>query len=258
MSGFADEREGEFARAVLDADAPVPQPLVRKAAGMPSRRFDVYRNNVYASLIDALSGRFPMVARLVGEEFFRAMARVYVQEEPPRSAVLLRYGEGLPNFVARFPPAAPVPYLADVARLEWARHETYHAADAVPLSIAALTEVADGAAEATLTLHPSRRVVRSPYPVITIWQLALREGEREPARLPACGEDALVVRPKLDVEVRCLPPGGAAFALALKGGVTLEEAAASAMREAPAFDLKTNLAGLITSGAIVGVQRSRS
>ena len=75
-------------------------------AACRTRRFGVYRNNVYSSLIDVLQARFPVVSRLVGEEFFRAMARVYVEQEPPRSAVLLRYGASFPDFVASFAPAA--------------------------------------------------------------------------------------------------------------------------------------------------------
>ena len=251
------DREGAFVRAVLDTDADVPAPLVGRNGASPTRRFAVYRNNVYASLIDVLAGRFPAAARLVGDEFFRAMARIYVEKTPPRSAVLLRYGGDFADFVAAFPPASAVPYLADVARLEWAWHAAYHAKDAVPLSLSELGEVGESVAQAVLVLHPSLYVVRSAYPVITIWQLALREGENEPARLPADGEDALVVRPELAVEVRHLPPGGALFVQALMDGAALSEAAARASREAPAFDLEANLAGLMTSGAITGVATGR-
>jgi hypothetical protein len=249
--------QGAFARAVLDASAGVPGPLVCNAGGTPSRRFGVYRNNVYVSLIDALANRFPVAARLVGDEFFRAMARVYVGNEPPCSPVLLFYGEGFAGFAADFPPAAPVPYIADVMRLEWAWHAAYHAADAEPLPLEALSAASEGAAEARLALHPSLRVVRSPYPIITIWELGAWDGEDEPARLPADGEDALVVRPKLDVEVRRLPEGGATFMLALKEGASLQEAAARAIDDAPAFDLAANLAGLVASGAVVAWARER-
>jgi hypothetical protein len=249
--------QGAFARAVLDASAGVPGPLVCNAGGTPSRRFGVYRNNVYVSLIDALANRFPVVARLVGDEFFRAMARVYVEKDPPCSPVLLFYGEGFADFVADFPPAVPAPYLADVMRLEWAWHAAYHAADAEPLPLEALSAVSEGAAEARIALHPSLRVVRSPYPIITIWQLAAQDRGDEPARLPADGEDVLVVRPKLDVEVRHLPEGGAAFVLALKEGASLQEAAARAMDGAPAFDLAVNLAGLVGSGAVAAWARER-
>jgi hypothetical protein len=95
--------------------------------------------------------------------------------------------------------------------------------------------------------------VRSEYPIVTIWQLALRDGKDEPARLPAGGEDALVIRPNLDGEVRRLPSGGAHFAMALAAGATLLEAVSRASGEAPNFDLEGNLAGLMTSGAIAGV-----
>lgn len=252
--------ENAFARAVLDADADVPAPLVRKAPGPPARRFSVYRNNVYASLIDVLASRFPASARLVGEEFFRAMARIYVQQEPPRSPVLICYGAGFADFVAGFAPAAPVPYLADVVRLEWAWHAAYHAVDTAPLPAAGLAEAAEGIEKATITLHPSAQVVRSAYPVVTIWRLVRRQGTDEPARLPAEGEEALVVRPRLDVDVRCLPPGGAAFVLALAAGQTVHAAANTALAEMPGFDLAANLAGLMTSGAIadMGGKRAKS
>lgn len=245
--------EGAFARAVLDPEAAVPTALAQAAGTVPTRRFGVYRNNVYASLIDLLVARFQVAARLVGEEFFRAMARVYVQKEPPRSPVLLQYGASFSDFIAGFPPAAPVPYLADVARLEWARHVAYHAADAEALSLEVLQAALDGVEGAALTLDPSLSVVRSAYPVVTIWQLVMREAEDEPARLPANGEDALVVRPRTAVEVRRLPEGGAEFVLALQHGANLYDAAVAALAAAPEVDLETNLAGLMVSGVIVGI-----
>ena len=105
MTEFA-ELQRDFAGAVLDIEAAVPAEVRRKSGGVPSRRFGVYRNNVYAGLIGVLAGRFPVVARLVGNEFFRAMARLYVEREPPSSAVLLRYGASFPNFIADFAPGA--------------------------------------------------------------------------------------------------------------------------------------------------------
>lgn len=250
------EFEGAFARALLDADADVPASLVGRRGASASRRFAVYRNNVYASLIDVLAKRFPASARLVGDEFFRAMARVYVERKPPGSPVLLYYGADFADFVSSFPPASPVPYLADVVRLEWAWHTAYHAKDAVPVSLSALAEVGESAERAKLNLHPSTRLLRSPYPIITIWQLAVREGDDAPIQLPADGEDALVVRPLAEVEVRHLPAGGGAFVEALLAGATLSEAARNSFRETPSFDLKMNLAGLISSGAIIGVEAS--
>lgn len=252
MSRFA-ELQRDFAAAVLDPEAVVPAPLSRKAGTSPSRRFGVYRNNVYAGLIDVLAGRFPVVARLVGEPFFRGMARVYVAREPPRSAVLLRYGASFPDFVAGFAPAASVPYLADMASLEWAWHAAYHATDAAPLPVIELAKAVDRAADTVLALHPSLSVVRSAHPIVSIFELNMQGGDVPPARLEG-GEDALVARPRLDVELRRLPASGAPFILALKEGQTIGEAAAAALARVPGFDLQANLAGLIASGAIIGVR----
>lgn len=252
MTGFL-ELQRAFAGAVLDAEAPVPPSITRKIGGVPSRRLAVYRNNVYAGLIDALAGRFPVVARLVGEEFFRAMARHYVEREPPASAVLILYGASFPNFIAGFPPAASVPYLSGIAALEWAWHGAYHAADAVPLPLQELARAADHAEDAVLTLHPSLGIVRSPYPIVSIYELNLQSGDVPPTRVSGA-EDALVARPRFEVEIRRLPAGGAAFVLALKEGSPIGEAATAALREAAEFDLEANLAGLIASGAIVGLR----
>jgi hypothetical protein len=251
VTGFA-ETEKAFAGAVLDAEAAVPSQVARKGAGAPARRFRVYRNNVYAGLIDVLAGRFPVVARLVGEEFFRAMARVYVEREPPSSAVLLRYGASFANFIAGFPPAAEVPYLADMAALEWLRHSAYHAADAAPLPLHELASAADHAADAVLTFHPSLGIVRSPYPIVSIYELNASSGEVPRARLTG-REDALVARSGLEVEIRRLPQGGAPFIVALKERRPIGEAAILALREASAFDLAANLTGLMASGVVVAV-----
>ncbi len=109
------------AQALLDPALPCPTGLSTWNGSDPQTRFAVYRNNVMMSLIDALADTYPVVQRLVGEDFFRAMARVFAQAKPPRSAVMAYYGRDFAAFIDAFPPAASVPYLADVARLEMAR-----------------------------------------------------------------------------------------------------------------------------------------
>jgi hypothetical protein len=88
--------------------------------------------------------------------------------------------------------------------------------------------------------------------MITIWEHTMRDDDDEPGQLPADGEDALVLRPALEVAVRRLPPGGAAFIEALMAGATMPAAAAAALEQTPEFDLSANLAGLMRSGALVG------
>jgi len=237
-----------FARALLDADSPLPSAVTSHTARVPQKRFAVYRNNVVAGLIAALRTQFPVTERIVGEEFFTAMARVYVVTAPPRSPILVAYGEGFPGFIAAFAPAADEPYLADVARLEVARTRAYHAADAVPLD-PAVWRTLDPAnlAGTRVTLHPSVQVLRSAYPVVTIWSMNAGESVLAPIE-DWSGEDAVVSRPRLDVEVRRLPPGGAAFLDAIVAGATLGDAAQSAAADHGEFDLAANLAGLISAG----------
>jgi hypothetical protein len=201
-----------------------------------------------------LQGRFPVVARLVGEEFFRATAKAFVSEHPPVSPVLMRYGGAFPEFLDGFEPVSDLPYLSDVARLEWAWNVAYHAADAEPVSIEALAAVPEEqAADVRFTLHPSLHVIRSQWPAVTI--LTSHSGEREPEPIDAGagGEDALVVRPALSVEVRRLPAGGASFIEAIAKGATVGQAA-EAGAAVPGFDLSQNLAGLFQSAALTAIK----
>jgi len=242
--------ETSFAQALLDADRPIPCGITAHNAAVSARRFAVYRNNVVAGLVKALKSRFAVVDKIVGQEFFAAMARAFVKEQPPRSPLLATYGDDLPAFIARFEPARGLPYLADVARLEAARTRSYHAADATPLGAAHFAALdADAVGDIRIDIHPSTEVVRSAYPILTIW--AMNSGEQELAPIENWrGEDALVSRPYLEVEVRVLPPGGAAFLLALAAGRRLCEAAEAALADDPDFDLTGNLAELIGSGLV--------
>lgn len=247
------EDQSAFVAALLDPERAVPQGLTSRTGPRPAKRFNVYRNNVFVSLIDALQGRYPAVCRLVGEEFFRAMARPYVQQHPPRSPVLLRYGGGFADFLEEFEPVAELPYLADVARLEWAWNNAYHAADVTPLGADDLAHLATAdIAGASFTLHPSLGLVASPFPVVTLWTTMTEEGDIEELTLDR-SEDALVLRPQLEVVVRELPAGAVTFISQLHDGNTLQVAAAAAAEENSEFDLSVNLAGLIQSGAICGV-----
>jgi len=242
----------EFATALLDPDRPVPQALTSHTARQPQKRFAVYRNNVVVGLVNALRTRFPATQRIVGEDFFFAMARVFVTTQPPRSKILSEYGDDLPDFIAGFAPAADLPYLPDVARLEAARTRAYHAADAEPVPPSALASIDPGTIGGLrVNLHPSLQIVRSHYPIVTIWAMNAGEAELGPVDLDDA-QDALVLRPHFEVLVRQLPRGGAAFLLGLSAGAPLAEAACAALNDDGAFDLTANLAGLIGSGAITG------
>jgi hypothetical protein len=236
--------QDEFADALLSAATPVPSSLKGASVRRADRRFAVYRNNVAVSLIEALGARFPVVKRLVGDEFFGAMAHAFVLREPPLSPLLIHYGETFPAFIEAFDAAKPLPYLADVARLEYARGHAYHAADAEPLPRAAFAALPAGRiGSARVTLHPSVGIIASRFPVLSIWEV---NQDRAVRAVPHWGpEAALVARPFLEVETRRLPPGTEMFLLALQKGATIGEAAERASAAASEFSASDGLAVLI-------------
>ncbi len=253
--GCLDEWQEMFAKALLDPLSPVPAGLV-DPDGKPSvKRFNVYRNNVVVGLTATLKDAFPAVARIVGDAFFVAMARIYVAGAPPSSPIMLDYGAGFPDFVGAFEPAQGLPYLRDVARIERAWLEAYHAAEAQTLDPIVFSHISPGdLPNLRLALHPSLRLVRSQYPSLTIWQMNIKGGAPGPVDLDAGGDDILVIRPDAEVELRLLPPGGAEFVQALADGSTVVEAMEAAMAADHRFDLSANLSGLMAAHVFVGFE----
>lgn len=150
-----------WAEALLNPSQAAPQGLRTWNRSDPAKHLAVQRNNVMISLVDALAHTFPVTLQLVGEEFFRAMAQVFVLAHPPRTRVLAHHGQALPSFIAQFPPAAGLPYLADVAQLEWQRLQALHAADA-SASPSRVIKAASRPLQACRLSHPWRPRPRSP------------------------------------------------------------------------------------------------
>ena len=246
--------QAAFARKLLWREDGLPPGITSHSSPEPVRRFNVYRNNVFCSLVDAVAARFPVAGRLVDEDFFRAAAREFVERHPPRSPALFEYGGDFPGFLETFAPAGHLPYLADVARLEWARNVAYHAAGAEPMANGTLGALPpDVIGDAVLQLHPSAQFVASPYPVVSIWETNTHDAEVRRIGPEMPGEAALVVRPRLTVLVLRLGPGADAFVESIAAGSTLAAAASQASWAAEAFSLTHTLAALIGAGALTGV-----
>jgi hypothetical protein len=144
----------------------------------PAARLNIYRNTFIGTLTTALRLSFPAVYRLVGAGFFETVARLFIEAEPPRSAYLDEYGAAFPEFLARYAPAASLPYLEGVARLEWVVNRALHAADAETLDVSRLAQI-DTALHGSLAFvpHPSVALVQADHPVDTIWRAVLaRDG----------------------------------------------------------------------------------
>jgi hypothetical protein len=229
----------EFFAAILDERAPA-------ASGHA-----VYHRNVFANWHGALASTYPVVRRLVGEAFFREAARRFGIEHPSASGDLHRYGASFPDFLGAYSFARSLPYLPDVARLEWACHESFHAADAPRFDATRLAAVPpERHGTLRFAVHPSARFVRSDFPVASIWEANQPDRDGTPER-SAGGEQVLVRREALDVRLRRLDAGQWIFLQALARGEPLEHAVDAIDDDAsfvPAF-----LATLAADGTLSGL-----
>lgn len=253
-------RQHAFAKALLDPDLTVPVGLIAWNGSDPTQRFRIYRNNVIVSLIDALADTFEVTQQLVGEEFFRAMARLYAYAHPPQSPLMAFYGAGFPEFIDSFSPASGLPYLADVARLEYRRVVAYHSADVPGVDAEAIAAAL--ADESTLpslgiTLHPSLAVVPSASAVVSLW--AAHQGILALSTVATdAPETALVLRHGLDVEVLKISEATGVFVCELHAGASFGRSASEALSIDAGFDLASILGLLLQKSAITALNPTRS
>lgn len=251
--------QGHFAAALLKPVPACPPGLTVWNGSDPAHRFAVYRNNVIVSLIDALADTFAVTQELVGEAFFRAMARQFAYANPPSSPLMAFYGEAFPDFVERFPPAAGVPYLADVARLEFLRVRAHYAADLTPVrpeAIAALLNDDEAPAPLVLQIHPAVGVLDSPAAVVSLWSAHQVTGSFAPL-IPDTPETALVLRSGLHVEVMSIPRAAGVFIDALRRGLALNRSLAEGQSVDTDFDASLPLGLLLQKGAITALSSGR-
>lgn len=248
--------QAEFARCILNRNEGLPNAISRcDGGGAPVRRLDVHRNNVFASLIGVVKARFPVVLRLLGEQFFAGTARSFVEHHPPRAPVLSEYGGEFPDFLETFEPAADLPYLADLARLEWAMHVAYHASDRKPLSPAELNRIpAESIAGARLVLHPSVAVIASPYPIVSIWETNSFDEKVRKIGPDLGAEQALVARPELDVRLSRVSPATLILTEALASGADIGRACDVVSESAQGEDISQSLAAILGAGAVVDAE----
>jgi Putative DNA-binding domain len=244
-----------FAPVLLNPDCRTPARIAGPNGKAAGKRCNVYRNNVTVSLINALADVFPVTQRITGVDFFRAMARFHARATPPTSPLLFEYGRNFPDFIESYEYAKPMPWLADVARIERAWLDAYHAANAESLRPQALASIRpERLADTVLEPHPATRIVRSRFPAVTFFT-ANRSNVPVNHIEAFEPEGALVTRPGLEVIVRHLPPGGAVFLSCLIVGEALGMAAAVALAQSPAFDLAANIAGMLEAGAFTAIHQ---
>jgi len=216
-------------------------------AESPAPGLAVYRNNVALGAAGALAQAYPAVQRLVGERFFSAMAAGFRELFPPRSPVLALYGEGFDSFIEQFEPAAGLPYLPDIARLDRAWLLAHHAPDRPVLDIGDLASLSETAlADLQLRLHPASRIFAFDLPAYSIWRTNREDQTVSRTRLADGPETALVWRQK--GEVRHRKTGAAEHRLLnrIVSGASLHAACEAALD--PALDPLPAVFSLVRAG----------
>ena len=246
-----------FSTAVFDVERSLPSSI--KQVGTPANtkvRFDVYRNNVFVALIDMIEARFPVVLRLVGDEFFRGVARSYVKARPPGMQASIQYGATFADFLKTFPPVEDLPYLPDVAALEWACHEARFAKDEPAPAISdAQQRLASAARDVTpkIRFHAATRCIKSKFPVHAIWETNTHDDEVKKVSSDLGGQDVLIARPKYEVQVALLPAGGADFIDAISHRKSISQALDYAEANTQDISLQDILVCLLSAGAIAEI-----
>jgi len=246
------ELQMRLRRAVLDGDTAEIVTAIQGEGLDPAARVGIYRHHAFATLGDALRTTFPVVCRLLDKRFFAYAAHEYLREHPPHSRCLVEYGADFADFLARFAPCQRLPYLADVARFEWALNIASTVRKATSLQAETLAAVPPGeAAYIAFRLQPSLSYFASPWPIDTIWQ-ANQEGEVPPIDLASGGASLEIRRAGEAVVWRRLDPGTFAFRTALADGLVLAAAMSAATLRDPAFDLTVALRHVFSEGLAVG------
>lgn len=249
MNALSEDLQA-FAHVIVSADELSPEVDSAYPKYAASTAIEIYRNNYRGNLHDALAGAYPVIEQLVGKDFFRRLTREFIEQHVSQSGNLHRYGGQMSDFIAAFPPAQQLVYLADVAALEWACHCAYYAPDAAMLDISGLSQLAPEQYP-NLILHtqPECHVVRSRYPITVIWQ----------AHQPGAPGDfhidlesgsciALVIRQDDAVQVSELTEADAEWLSSIRTGIALGDATANTLERYPDFDLQVCLAGLVSRG----------
>jgi pyruvate/2-oxoglutarate dehydrogenase complex dihydrolipoamide acyltransferase (E2) component len=250
------ELQQAVARALLDEAAEgAALALIAADRTSAAERLAIHRNNLFASLTEALAAAFPAVRRLVHPRFFAYAAHEFIRARPPRRAVLAEFGADFADFLAGFPPCRALAWLPDVARLEWLMHHAATAADRAPIAADALAGIA--AAEAprlVLALQPALGLLESPFPVDRIWRANRAESPSgATVDLAAGGVRLQVDRRGGEVMLTSLDAASFAFRSAVLSGAPLATAAAAALAREAGFDLAAALGALFAEGAVVGL-----
>lgn len=237
--------QSQFRAALLDANQPVPGGLCDSAGAPAGRRYDVYRNNVVVSLVDAMKLAFPLVRQLLGTQNFDSLMPLFVRAHPPTSPLMMHYGADFPEFLDSLPQIKHLGYLGCAARFDLAMRRSYHAADAPPFDPSVLAAPPEDLANLRIQRAPATQILRSRWPLYDIWRRATDPAAPKPRNT---AQAILITRSEYDPAPHLLPSGAATWFTALER-CTLGQAIENATAAAPDFDFEATLSLALSSHA---------
>lgn len=242
-----------MAAAELDETAALE--LIEEDVRRGRRRLAAYRRGIFGNLCNALVTSYPVVVSIVGLPFLREAARLYILSNPSHSGDLNDYGEGFAAFIGDYPHARELPYLADVARLDWLAQATRNAADREPTDMSLLASIpAERYGDLVFDLDPAHARLDSDWPLPDIWRVNQPSYRGDMTVDFSRGSRVLLRRERSVVKVEALGIGAAAFLDALAGRIPLARAAAEALRQEPGFEFGAKLRDWIAAGLICKAQ----
>jgi hypothetical protein len=224
-------------------------PFLAPPTGDVERRWAIYASGYLARLVEALENDYPAVRRILGEGPFRSLVACYVRRCPPRSYDIGRAGDRLAELLDEDPLGAELPFLPDLARFEWSLAEAFVAADSVPLAwsdVAALGP--EAAADTRFRLRPGTTLVRSSWPLLSLWAAKDLADEDVDVRLEPAPHAVLVYRDGLEVRRRLVGEADAGFLEAAATGLRLSGLLGGASGEAQAATLVERFRAWVVDG----------
>ncbi len=246
--------QADFAAALRERGrTPEMERWLAGTGDLVDRRMAIYRANMVAAAEKALASAYPVIRQVVGNDFFHGLAREYQRGTPSASGDLTDYGATFDAFLADFEHVQSMPWLADLARLEWAAHRAYGAADAPdwdPSSLAAIEP--DSQAAIRFQWAPGTALVVSSHPIVRVWTIHQPGYDGEFSVDWTRADTALVARDGFVVRVSECGPADASFIAASLAGATFGDAAAATLADHPDFDLGALLARALAARLVCG------
>ena len=248
------EQQESFARSVMVGVDESYASTICENGLSGARRLGIYQNGISVGLRNALAGVYEVVQKLVGDEYFAHLAEHYVRGHPSTSGNVHDFGENLPQFLETISELEALPYLSDVARLEWAYHAAFHSPIGEMLNIDKLAQVPESKYERLhLLLSPACFLLRSDFPVLRIWQVNQDEYEGDGVvNLDEGGVNLAIVRQGKQIVFHSLMPSAFAMLGAVTGGKTFDDSFEAALRLDATCDVGEVLHDAVMNKIVVG------